>query len=182
MNRIQGLSTLLVVAVAVALAGCKTTSSSSLPSGMPSSSGSSGSPSSPSSSQGTGSPGASGSAGGSQGGSTSPSGEGGQGSQGGSNQSGGAGSQGGNPQPQGWPMPPGPGGAPTAGTQGSASGGSSSGVVDVRIARDQDDVAGIPAERLHLLPRHRQERGDAEALRPVLAIGEEFAGGGRHGA
>ena len=75
MNRIQGLSTLLVVAVAVALAGCKTTSSSSLPSGMPSSSGSSGSSSSSSGSQGGGSQG-----GGSQGGGS----PGASGSQGGS--------------------------------------------------------------------------------------------------
>ena len=46
-------------------------------------------------------------------------------------------------------------------------------MVDVGVAGDDDDVAGIPAERLHLLARHGQERSDAEALCPELAVGEE---------
>ena len=44
-------------------------------------------------------------------------------------------------------------------------------MVDVGVAGDDDHVARIPAERLHLLARHGQERSDAEALRPVLAVG-----------
>ena len=44
-------------------------------------------------------------------------------------------------------------------------------MIDVGVAGDDDDVAGVPAQRAHFLARHRQERGDAEALCPVLAIG-----------
>ena len=54
-------------------------------------------------------------------------------------------------------------------------------MVDIGVARDQDDVARIPPERVHFRLRHRQERRGTEAVRPVLAIGEEFAGGGLHG-
>ena len=49
-------------------------------------------------------------------------------------------------------------------------------MVDVGVARHQDDVAGVPAERGHLGARHRQEGRGAEACRPVLAIGEERGG------
>ncbi len=55
------------------------------------------------------------------------------------------------------------------------------GVVHVGVARDDDDVAGIPAERVHLRPRRGQERRRAEPVRPVLAVGEQVAGG-LHGA
>jgi hypothetical protein len=48
-------------------------------------------------------------------------------------------------------------------------------VVDVGIAGDQDDIARIPAERVHFGARHRQERGWTEAGRPELAIAEERA-------
>jgi hypothetical protein len=54
------------------------------------------------------------------------------------------------------------------------------GVVDVGVAGDQDDVAFVPAQRLHFGARHRQERRDAEALRPVLAIGGERLRRDRH--
>ena len=54
-------------------------------------------------------------------------------------------------------------------------------VIDVGVAGHDDDVAAVPAERVHLLPRHGQERGGPEAGRPVFAIGEQFAGG-KHGA
>jgi hypothetical protein len=47
------------------------------------------------------------------------------------------------------------------------------GMVDVGVAGDEDDVAGVPAERGHLGARHRQERGRAEARRPVLAMREQ---------
>ena len=50
-------------------------------------------------------------------------------------------------------------------------------MIDVRIASDEDDVAFIPAERIHLRTRHRQERCDAESRRPVLAIAEDVPGG-----
>src|SRR6185436_2088372 len=51
---------------------------------------------------------------------------------------------------------------------------------DVRIAGDDDDIAGIPAELLHLVARHGQERRDAEARGPVLAIAGEVSGNGGH--
>ena len=50
------------------------------------------------------------------------------------------------------------------------------GMVDVGVAGDQDDVAGIPAERVHFGARHGQEGGGAEARRPVLAVAEQGAG------
>jgi len=43
-------------------------------------------------------------------------------------------------------------------------------MIDVGVAGDQDDVAGIPAERVHLGARHRQEGRDAEAGGPVFAM------------
>ena len=49
-------------------------------------------------------------------------------------------------------------------------------VVHVGVAGDDDDVARIPAELVHLRPRHGQERRRAEAVGPVLAVGEEVAG------
>ena len=48
-------------------------------------------------------------------------------------------------------------------------------VIDVSVARHDDDVAAVPAERLHLGPRHGQERGRAEALGPVLAVAGDVA-------
>ena len=50
-------------------------------------------------------------------------------------------------------------------------------MVHVGVAGDDDDVAGIPAELVHLLPRHRQERRGAKAVSPVLAVREQIAGG-----
>jgi hypothetical protein len=41
-------------------------------------------------------------------------------------------------------------------------------VIDVGISRHDDDVAGVPAQLVHLGTRHRQERRGAVALRPVL--------------
>ena len=43
-------------------------------------------------------------------------------------------------------------------------------MVDVAVAADNDDVAGIPAQLVHLGAAHRQERRGAEALRPVFAV------------
>ncbi len=48
-------------------------------------------------------------------------------------------------------------------------------VVDVGIAADDDDVAAVPAERVHLGARHGQKRRRAQARRPVLAIAVDFA-------
>ncbi len=45
------------------------------------------------------------------------------------------------------------------------------GVIDVSVAGDDDDVAAVPAERVHFLPGHGQERSRPEAGRP--------SGGGR---
>ena len=57
------------------------------------------------------------------------------------------------------------------------------GVVDVGIAGDQDDVAGIPAEQVHLRAGNGQEGGNAKAGSPELAVGEQpggcWHGGGR---
>ena len=50
-------------------------------------------------------------------------------------------------------------------------------VVHIGVAGDQHDVAGVPAEQVHLLARHRQERRGAEPVRPVLPIGEQCLGG-----
>ncbi len=46
-------------------------------------------------------------------------------------------------------------------------------MVDIGVARHQDHVAGVPAERVHLGARHRQEGRGAETMGPVLAVGEE---------
>jgi hypothetical protein len=48
-------------------------------------------------------------------------------------------------------------------------------VVDVGVAGDQDDVAGIPAKLVHLGSRHRQERRRAETAGPVFPVREEIA-------
>ncbi len=60
------------------------------------------------------------------------------------------------------------------------------GVIDVGIARDEDDVAGIPAQGIHLRAAHGQKRGAAKALGPVLRVVEQGGadggnGGGWHG-
>src|SRR5882724_744348 len=44
------------------------------------------------------------------------------------------------------------------------------GVIDVGVARDDDDVAAVPAQDVHLRPRHGQKRGCAEAFGPVPAV------------
>jgi hypothetical protein len=49
-------------------------------------------------------------------------------------------------------------------------------VVDVGVAGDQDDVAGIPAELVHLGPRHWQERRRAETAGPEFAVRKEISG------
>jgi len=48
-------------------------------------------------------------------------------------------------------------------------------VVDVGVAGDQDDVAGIPAQGVHFGARHGQEGRGAEARRPELAVAEQGA-------
>jgi hypothetical protein len=53
------------------------------------------------------------------------------------------------------------------------------GVVHIGVARDQDDVTAVPAEFVHLGAAHRQERGRAEALRPVGAVAGDRLGGAR---
>jgi len=53
-------------------------------------------------------------------------------------------------------------------------------MIDVGIAAHDDDVAAVPAERVHLLPRHGQEWSRPEAGRPVFAVGKQVAGG-KHG-
>ena len=50
------------------------------------------------------------------------------------------------------------------------------GMVDVGVASHQNDVAGIPAKRIHFRTRHRQERRRAETLRPELAMAEQRPG------
>ena len=43
-------------------------------------------------------------------------------------------------------------------------------VIDIGVAGDEDDVALIPAKRIHFCTRHRQERRGAEPVRPMLAV------------
>ena len=50
------------------------------------------------------------------------------------------------------------------------------GMIDVGITGDDDDVAFVPAERLHFRARHRQVRCRAQARRPVLAVAEQVFG------
>ncbi len=47
-------------------------------------------------------------------------------------------------------------------------------MVDVSIARHENHVALVPAERVHFLARHRQERRRREPVRPILAVPEEL--------
>jgi hypothetical protein len=54
--------------------------------------------------------------------------------------------------------------------QAAHDGHAETGVIDVGIAGDDDDVAGIPAELFHFGARHGQERRDAEARGPVFAV------------
>ena len=49
-------------------------------------------------------------------------------------------------------------------------------VVDIGVAGDQDDVAFVPAERVHLRPRHRQEGCRAVPVRPEFTMGEQRLG------
>ncbi len=46
-------------------------------------------------------------------------------------------------------------------------------VIDVCITRDDDDVARIPAQRVHLFLRGRKKRCGTEAMRPILAVREQ---------
>ena len=55
-------------------------------------------------------------------------------------------------------------------------------MVDVGVAGDDDDVAGIPAERVHLGAGHRLERRGPEPGGPVLAVTGDVAGGFHGGA
>ena len=49
------------------------------------------------------------------------------------------------------------------------------GVVHIGIARDQNDVAAVPAQLGHFLAAHRQKRSRAKAGRPELAVtGQRF--------
>jgi hypothetical protein len=50
------------------------------------------------------------------------------------------------------------------------------GVVDIRVAGNQDDVAGVPAEPVHFGTAHRQEGGGAESGSPVLAVAGDRLG------
>ncbi len=43
-------------------------------------------------------------------------------------------------------------------------------MVDISVAGDQNNVAAIPAERIHFGPRHRQNRSRAEAFGPIGTI------------
>src|SRR5690606_22340874 len=49
-------------------------------------------------------------------------------------------------------------------------------MIDVGIAGDDDDVAAVPAEFVHLCARHGQERRRTETFGPVLGIAEKGAG------
>ncbi len=58
-------------------------------------------------------------------------------------------------------------------------------VVDIGIAGDDDDVAAVPAQRVHLGAAHRQERRAAEALGPEWTVAGQGPGrsiGVGHGA
>ncbi len=47
-------------------------------------------------------------------------------------------------------------------------------VIDVGIAGDDDDVAAVPAQLIHLGARHRQKGRRSETLGPIAAIIEQF--------
>ena len=51
------------------------------------------------------------------------------------------------------------------------------GVINIGIASDQDDIAAVPAKRIHLGARHRQEGRNTKARSPVFAIGKQRSGG-----
>ncbi len=55
-------------------------------------------------------------------------------------------------------------------------------VVHVGVAGDHNDVAGIPAQRIHFRTGHGQKRGGTEALGPVLAVTRDVACGLHEGA
>ena len=44
------------------------------------------------------------------------------------------------------------------------------GVIDIRVASDDDDVAAVPAELRHFFAAHRQKRSRAKTSRPELAV------------
>lgn len=50
-------------------------------------------------------------------------------------------------------------------------------MIDVGVTGDDDDVAAVPAELIHLFPAHRQEGRRPETLGPVLGIVEQRLGG-----
>ena len=52
-------------------------------------------------------------------------------------------------------------------------------MVHIRVARDDDDVAAVPAQRLHFLTAGRQKLGRAKTRRPVLAVTGQRLGGAR---
>ncbi len=47
-------------------------------------------------------------------------------------------------------------------------------MVDIGVAGNNDHVAAVPAEQVHLLPTHRQERRRTEALGPVTRVVEQL--------
>src|SRR3569623_123958 len=49
-------------------------------------------------------------------------------------------------------------------------------MIDVGVARHDDDVAAVPAELLHFRTRHRQERRGAEAFGPIFPVGKQVGG------
>ena len=51
-------------------------------------------------------------------------------------------------------------------------------VIDIGVAGHQNDVAGIPAQQIHLVSAHRQERRRAETMGPIGAVGEDILRGG----
>ena len=50
------------------------------------------------------------------------------------------------------------------------------GVIDIGVARDDDDVATVPTELRHFLFGHRQKRSCAETSRPVFSVTGERLG------
>ncbi len=47
------------------------------------------------------------------------------------------------------------------------------GVIDIGVTGDDDDIAAVPAQRIHLGAGHGQFGSGAEAFRPELAVGKE---------
>ena len=54
------------------------------------------------------------------------------------------------------------------------------GMVNIGVARHHDDIAGIPAKRIHLPPGHRQERRRAQAMSPETLVGKQVFRGSHH--